>query len=61
MGNGVAKPGGGKGFAAVPEGPRLGITSLNGEEVEQRLLEPGYFEPTLQWDTEQRVNDLHWS
>jgi L-alanine-DL-glutamate epimerase-like enolase superfamily enzyme len=48
-----------KGFANVPDAPGLGV-NLNDEVVKQHLLEPGYFEPTPQWDKE-RVNDRLWS
>ncbi|MBI4908114.1 MAG: mandelate racemase/muconate lactonizing enzyme family protein [Acidobacteria bacterium] len=48
-----------KGFAKVPTRPGLGVT-LNDEVVKQHLLEPGYFEPTPQWDRD-RSNDRHWS
>ncbi len=48
-----------KGFAKVPDKPGLGIT-LNDEVVKQHLSEPGYFEPTPQWDKD-RVNDRLWS
>ena len=48
-----------KGFANIPSKPGLGVT-LNEDVVKQHLAEPGYFEPTPQWDTE-RVNDRLWS
>jgi L-alanine-DL-glutamate epimerase-like enolase superfamily enzyme len=48
-----------KGFANLPEAPGLGIT-LNDEVVKQHLAEPGYFEPTPEWDKD-RVNDRLWS
>jgi L-alanine-DL-glutamate epimerase-like enolase superfamily enzyme len=48
-----------KGFANVPSRPGLGVT-LNDDVVKQHLAEPGYFEPTPQWDTD-RVNDRLWS
>ncbi|HOL70682.1 MAG TPA: mandelate racemase/muconate lactonizing enzyme family protein, partial [Bryobacteraceae bacterium] len=48
---GVEKPICNKGFIKVPDGPGLGIT-LNEEVVKQHLLEPGYFEPTPEWDKE---------
>jgi L-alanine-DL-glutamate epimerase-like enolase superfamily enzyme len=57
--NGVPKPICNKGFGTVPNGPGLGIT-LNDEVVKQHLLEPGYFEPTPQWDQD-RSNDRLWS
>jgi L-alanine-DL-glutamate epimerase-like enolase superfamily enzyme len=48
-----------KGFAILSEAPGLGVT-LNEDVVKQHLAEPGYFEPTTQWDGE-RVNDRLWS
>jgi L-alanine-DL-glutamate epimerase-like enolase superfamily enzyme len=56
---GAEKPIINKGFISVPEKPGLGIT-LNEEVVKQHLLEPGYFEPTPQWNTD-RTNDRQWS
>ena len=56
---GVAKPIVSKGFITVPEKPGLGIT-LNEEVVKQHLAEPGYFEPTPQWNVD-RSNDRLWS
>ncbi len=56
---GVPKPVVNRGYIAVPEGPGLGIT-LNDEEVRQHLSEPGYFDPTLEWDKE-RSHDRLWS
>ena len=38
-----------RGFIRVPEKPGLGVT-LNDEAMKQHLFEPGYFEPTPQWD-----------
>ena len=59
--DGVEKPIVSKGFVTVPDKPGLGIT-LNDEVMKQHLLEPGYFEPTPQWDKEnQRVNDRLFS
>jgi len=60
MVNGVEKPIVDKGYINVPEGPGLGITSLNDEVIKQHLVEPGYFEPTPEWDKE-RSNDRLWS
>jgi L-alanine-DL-glutamate epimerase-like enolase superfamily enzyme len=60
MVNGVEKPVVDKGYINVPEGPGLGITSLNDEVIKQHLMEPGYFEPTPEWDKE-RSNDRLWS
>ena len=57
--DGVGKPIVNKGFIAVPERPGLGVT-LNDAVVEQHLLEPGYFEPTPEWDRERSADRL-WS
>jgi L-alanine-DL-glutamate epimerase-like enolase superfamily enzyme len=59
MVEGVEKPIFNKGFIKVPEKPGLGVT-LNDEVVKQHLAEPGYFEPTPQWDKD-RSNDRLWS
>ncbi len=48
-----------KGFISVPETPGLGI-ELNEEVIKKHLAEPGYFEPTPQWDKD-RSNDRLWS
>jgi L-alanine-DL-glutamate epimerase-like enolase superfamily enzyme len=56
---GIPKPIVDKGFARAPERPGLGL-ELNDEVVKQHLLEPGYFEPTPQWDKD-RSNDRLWS
>src|SRR3954447_8705052 len=48
-----------KGFANEPNRPGLGIT-LNDDVVKQHLAEPGYFEPTPDWNKE-RSNDRLWS
>ena len=56
---GVEKPIVNKGFIAVPGKPGLGVT-LNEAAVKEHLLEPGYFEPTPQWNTD-RSNDRQWS
>jgi len=56
---GVEKPIINHGFISVPERPGLGI-ALNDEVVKQHLLEPGYFEPTPEWDHE-RSHDRLWS
>ena len=58
--NGLEKPIVNKGFIKVPEGPGLGISSLNEEVIKGHLAEPGYFEPTEAWDKE-RSNDRLWS
>lgn len=59
MVEGIEKPIINKGFYTVPNGPGLGIT-LNDDVIKQHLLEPGYFEPTPQWDRE-RSWDRLWS
>ncbi|MEK7404136.1 MAG: mandelate racemase/muconate lactonizing enzyme family protein [Acidobacteriota bacterium] len=59
MVEGIEKPIVNRGFIKVPEGPGLGVT-LNDDVVKQHLLEPGYFEPTPQWDKD-RANDRLWS
>jgi L-alanine-DL-glutamate epimerase-like enolase superfamily enzyme len=56
---GVEKPIVNRGFAKVPDKPGLGVT-LNEEVVKQHLAEPGYFEPTPQWDKERSADRL-WS
>ena len=56
---GVEKPILSKGYIKVPEAPGLGVT-LNDEVMKRHLLEPGYFEPTPEWD-KQRTNDRLWS
>jgi L-alanine-DL-glutamate epimerase-like enolase superfamily enzyme len=56
---GVEKPIVNHGFITVPEKAGLGIT-LNDDVMKQHLLEPGYFEPTPQWNTE-RSHDRLWS
>ena len=59
--DGVEKPIVNKGYITVPDKPGLGIT-LNDEVMKQHLLEPGYFEPTPQWDKENsRINDRLFS
>jgi len=59
--DGVEKPIVNHGYITVPDKPGLGIT-LNEEAVRQHLhpQEPGYFEPTPQWNTD-RSNDRLWS
>ena len=47
------------GYIQVPDTPGLGIT-LNDEVVQQHLAEPGYFEPTPEWDNERSADRL-WS
>lgn len=56
---GVEKPIVNKGFIKVPEGPGLGI-KLNDDVMKQHLRDPGYFEPTPEWDRE-RSHDRLWS
>jgi L-alanine-DL-glutamate epimerase-like enolase superfamily enzyme len=56
---GVEKPIVNNGYITVPDAPGLGVT-LNDEVVQQHLLEPGYFEPTTEWDAE-RSSDRLWS
>ena len=56
---GVEKPIVNQGFITVPDKPGLGIT-LNDEVMKQHLLEPGYFEPTTEWDKEHSYDRL-WS
>jgi L-alanine-DL-glutamate epimerase-like enolase superfamily enzyme len=57
--DGVEKPIVNRGFVKVPDKPGLGIT-LNDDVVKEHLAEPGYFEPTPQWDRE-RSSDRQWS
>ncbi len=59
MVTGVPKPLVQRGFASVPDCAGLGI-ELNEEVVKQHLREPGYFEPTPDWDKE-RSHDRLWS
>ena len=56
---GVEKPIVNRGFITVPEKPGLGVT-LNDDVVKQHLLEPGFFEPTPEWNVD-RTNDRQWS
>ena len=56
---GAEKPIVNKGFITVPDKPGLGVT-LNEPVVKQHLLEPGYFEPTPEWNRE-RSHDRTWS
>jgi L-alanine-DL-glutamate epimerase-like enolase superfamily enzyme len=48
-----------KGFAIVPDRPGLGVEP-NPEVIKLHLKEPGYFEPTPEWDKE-RSWDRLWS
>ena len=59
--DGLPKPIIRNGYIAVPETPGLGFT-LNEEAVREHLIpeDPGFFEPTPQWDTE-RSWDRLWS
>jgi L-alanine-DL-glutamate epimerase-like enolase superfamily enzyme len=57
--DGVEKPIVNHGFITVPDKPGLGVT-LNDEVMKQHLLEPGYFEPTPEWNNI-RANDRLWS
>ena len=57
--DGIEKPIINRGFIPVPEKPGLGVT-LNEEAVKQHLGQPGYFEPTPEWDKE-RSWDRLWS
>lgn len=56
---GIEKPIVNRGYITVPDKPGLGVT-LNDDVMKQHLLEPGYFEPTPQWNTI-RANDRLWS
>ena len=47
------------GFAKVPDGPGLGVELVD-EVVQEHLYEPGYFEPTPEWD-KNPGNDRLWS
>ena len=57
--NGIPKPIIQKGHIPVPNAPGLGVT-LNDDVVKQHLLEPGYFDPTPEWNKE-RSHDRLWS
>jgi L-alanine-DL-glutamate epimerase-like enolase superfamily enzyme len=59
--DGLPKPIIQNGYIAVPETPGLGFT-LNEQAVREHLIpeDPGFFEPTPQWDTE-RSWDRLWS
>ena len=58
--DGIDKPIVNKGYITVPEKPGLGIT-LNEAACKQHLAEPGWFEPTDQWNNIGRPNDRLWS
>jgi L-alanine-DL-glutamate epimerase-like enolase superfamily enzyme len=55
---GVEKPILNHGFITVPEKPGLG-PELNDDVVKQHLLEPGYFEPTPEWNKERSWDRLY--
>src|ERR1700690_1611030 len=55
--DGIEKPIVNHGFVTVPSGPGLGIT-LNEDAVKRHLGEPGYFEPTPEWDKERSHDRL---
>ena len=57
--DGVEKPIVNRGYTSVPDGPGLGFT-IN-EEALKKQVRDGYFEPTNQWDTNERINDRLWS
>jgi L-alanine-DL-glutamate epimerase-like enolase superfamily enzyme len=57
--NGIPKPIVNQGFITVPTGPGLGVT-LNDEEVKKHLADPGWFEPTPDWNRSGSVDRL-WS
>jgi L-alanine-DL-glutamate epimerase-like enolase superfamily enzyme len=56
---GVEKPIVNHGFITVPDKPGLGVV-LNDDVMKQHLLEPGYFDPTPEWNSI-RSNDRLWS
>lgn len=56
---GLPKPLYSDGFANIPTGPGLGMDVVL-EVVKEHLREPGFFEPTDEWN-EARVNDRLWS
>ena len=58
--DGIDKPIVNKGYITVPDKPGLGIT-LNEGACKQHMLEPGWFEPTEQWNNIGRPNDRLWS
>src|ERR1035438_8414276 len=58
--DGIDKPIVHKGYITVPDKPGLGIT-LNEAACKQHLAEPGWFEPTDQWNNIGRPNDRLWS
>jgi L-alanine-DL-glutamate epimerase-like enolase superfamily enzyme len=54
--DGVAKPIIKDGFVAVPNGPGLGF-QYNEEALRKWVKEPGFFEPTKEWDGERSFDD----
>jgi L-alanine-DL-glutamate epimerase-like enolase superfamily enzyme len=58
--DGVDKPIVNQGYITVSPKPGLGIT-LNEAACRQHLAEPGWFEPTDQWNGGGRTNDRLWS
>ena len=58
--DGIEKPIVNHGYITVPDKPGLGIT-LNEAACKQHLAEPGWFEPTDQWNNIGRPNDRLWS
>src|SRR5664279_4029874 len=58
--DGIEKPIINKGYITVPDKPGLGIT-LNEAACKQHMAEPGWFEPTDQWNNIGRPNDRLWS
>jgi len=57
---GVEKPIVNKGYITVPDKPGLGIT-INEATCKQHMAEPGWFEPTDQWNNIGHPNDRLWS
>jgi L-alanine-DL-glutamate epimerase-like enolase superfamily enzyme len=58
--DGIEKPIVNHGYITVPDKPGLGIT-LNEAACKQHMAEPGWFEPTDQWNNIGRPNDRLWS
>jgi len=56
---GIEKPIVKNGHVTVPETPGLGVEP-NEEVIKEHLYEPGYFEPTTEWN-ERRAWDRMWS
>jgi L-alanine-DL-glutamate epimerase-like enolase superfamily enzyme len=59
MVHGIGKPIVQNGYIPVPEGPGLGI-EINDEEIRKHIDpdDPGYFEPTPEWDKQYAVDSL---